>query len=55
MTSVPALLDARRSTAPAVSFPDASCSYAELADASLLAARQLRAARRRARATGSGS
>ncbi len=43
MTSVPALLDARRSTAPAVSFPDSSCSYAELADASLLAARELRA------------
>ena len=43
MTSVPALLDARRSTAPAVSFPDSSCSYAELADASLLVARELRA------------
>ena len=43
MTSVPALLDSRRSSAPAVSFPDEACSYAELADASLLVARQLRA------------
>jgi fatty-acyl-CoA synthase len=43
MTSVPALLDARRSSAPAVSFPDEACTYAELADASLLAARRLRA------------
>jgi fatty-acyl-CoA synthase len=43
MTSVPALLDSRRSSAPAVSFPDEGCSYAGLADASLEAARQLRA------------
>jgi fatty-acyl-CoA synthase len=43
MTSVPALLDSRRSSAPAVSFPESACSYAELADASLLVARQLRA------------
>jgi fatty-acyl-CoA synthase len=44
MSSLLALLDARRCPAPAVSFPDEACSYAELAEASLRAAQRLRAA-----------
>jgi fatty-acyl-CoA synthase len=43
MNSVPALLDARRSSAPAISFPDEAWSYAELIDASRRAAGRLRA------------